>query len=119
MNDVFRKTLGGLCRAYHLRQLFFGSLFLALICVVTLHGSYKTMWPMLAYATICTLLYPYSRFVYESVVSYIVGENVFFVTAIVMLMTRCLTMSLCWVFSPFVAPIGLLYLYWHHTKLGR
>lgn len=119
MTDIFRKTFGGLDRAYHLRQLFFGSLFLALICFVALHGGHKTMWPMIAYAVICTLLYPYSRFVYEGVVGYIVGENVFFVNIVVMLMTKYLTMGLCWAFSPFIAPIGLLYLYWRHTKFGR
>ena len=74
------------------------------------------MYWLWAFAVICTLLYPYSRYVYESVVGFIMGENVFFTSAIFMMLIKYLTMSLCWVFAIFIAPIGLAYLYFHHTK---
>ncbi|WP_256857306.1 hypothetical protein [Xanthomonas axonopodis] len=63
-----------------------------------------------------TLLYPYSRFVYESIVGYIMGGNVFFVNAILMLFVKLMTMAICWSFAIFIAPIGLLYLYVHHSQ---
>ncbi|SUH09227.1 membrane protein [Salmonella enterica subsp. enterica] len=62
------------------------------------------------------LLYPYARFVYEQVVSFIMGENVFFINAIVMLMAKVITMCLCWIFSIFIAPVGLAYLYYYHSR---
>ncbi len=71
---------------------------------------------MLLFIAISTLLYPYSRFVYDSIIGFIMGENVFFVNAIKLLIIKFTTMTLCWVFSIFVAPIGLAYLYFHHSK---
>lgn len=63
-----------------------------------------------------TLLYPYARFVYESVVGFIMGGNVFFVNAFFMLFVKLMTMALCWAGAIFIAPIGLAYLYYHHSK---
>jgi hypothetical protein len=116
MKDVFHKTFGGLDRAYYLRHLFFGCLFFALVAFVALQAGGKTAYTMLPFALVCTLLYPYSRFVYEGVVGYIMGNNVFFINAGVMLFTKYMTMGLCWAFSVFIAPVGLAYLYWQHSK---
>ncbi|ABE53889.1 conserved hypothetical protein [Shewanella denitrificans OS217] len=63
-----------------------------------------------------TLLYPYSRFVYENVVGFILGRQVFFVNAIFMLVVKLFTMALCWCLAIFIAPIGLLYLYFRNSK---
>lgn len=65
---------------------------------------------------VSTLLYPYSRFVYESIAGFIMGKNVFFVNAIVMMMAKIFTMVMCWAAAIIIAPIGLLYLYIHHSK---
>jgi hypothetical protein len=34
--------------------------------------------PLIIFGLVSTLLYPYSRFVYEKVIGFIFGENVFF-----------------------------------------
>ncbi|MNG09819.1 hypothetical protein D3C84_932550 [compost metagenome] len=47
------------------------------------------------------------------------GDNLFFVNALVMLMVKLFTMFLCWAFAIFVAPVGLLYLYFHHRRAAR
>lgn len=44
------------------------------------------------------------------------GQNVFFINAIIMLVAKFITMVLCWLFAIFIAPIGLAYLYYYHTK---
>jgi hypothetical protein len=67
-------------------------------------------------AVVSTLLYPYARFVYESVVGFIMGENVFFVNALLMLGAKIITMFVCWFLAIFIAPLGLLYLYWYHSR---
>ena len=116
MHPIIQKTFGGLTKQYYFRQLFFGALFAAIIVFMTSRGNHPPMYWLWAFAVICTLLYPYSRYVYESVVGFIMGENVFFTSAIFMMLIKYLTMSLCWVFAIFIAPIGLAYLYFHHTK---
>jgi hypothetical protein len=118
MHPAFAKSFGGLSRAYYFRQLFFGSLFPLLVVVMSTAGSRPVNLPWSAYVVfaINTLLYPYSRFVYEGVVGFIVGGNLFVVNAFSMLFVKVLTMLLCWGMAIFIAPIGLLYLYIHHSR---
>ena len=65
---------------------------------------------------ISQILYPYARFVYHSVMGFIFGNNMFLVNALVMLALKFFMMLMCWGFAIFIAPIGLLYLYYHHSK---
>lgn len=122
MKTIVQKTLGGLTKTYYFRQLFFGSLFLVLFIWMSMlphpEGSDPRPGSMLIMIlfVINTLLYPYSRFVYERIVGFVLGDNVFFGPAIVMMGMKIITMFLCWGFAIFIAPIGLLYLYFHHTK---
>ena len=61
-------------------------------------------------------IYPYARFVYESIVGFILGDNVFFVNVILLMVVKFATMLLCYAFAIFIASIGLIYLYFYHTK---
>lgn len=119
MHPVIQKTLGGLSPQYYFRQFFFGLIVAAFIFFMSTQGGRPMPIGMLFFTVISTLLYPYSRFVYESCVGFIMGENIFFVNAIFMLISKFVTMAMCWAFSIFVAPIGLAYLYYHHSKAAR
>jgi hypothetical protein len=116
MNHIFAKTFGGLNRQYVIRQLFF-ALILGALSIMVLRGSTQGL-TMGALFTIVlnTVLYPYSRFVYESVVEFIMGNNVFYLSAVVMLISKLFTMIVCFLLAPFIAPLGLAYLYYHHSK---
>jgi hypothetical protein len=116
MHPTLYKTFGGLTPQYYLRQLFFGALLAAFILFMTTHGVHPIKIGVLFFIVINTLLYPYSRFIYESFISFIVGENMFFVNAIFMLITKLFTIAMCWALAIFIAPIGLAYLYFHHTR---
>lgn len=116
MKEIIKKTFGGLSAQYYIRQLFFGSLFAIMVIYMAVSGGKPIQFSMIALLAINTLLYPYSRFVYESVVGFIMGNNVFFVNAIFMIFVKIFTMLLCWSFAIFIAPIGLAYLYYHHSK---
>ena len=116
MHPVIQKTLGGLSKQYYFRQFIFGLVIAALIFFMSTQGGRSMPIGMLHFTIVSTLLYPYSRFVYESIVGFVMGENIFFVNAIFMLATKFFTMAMCWVFAIFVAPIGFAYLYYHHSK---
>lgn len=118
MHPVIGKTFGGLTRAYYFRQLFFGFIFFAFYLFMISQSKNPQGAPIGALIIFIanTLLYPYSRFVYEGIAGFIFGNNVFFVNAILMLIVKLVTMLLCWSLAIFIAPIGLLYLYYHHTK---
>ena len=115
------KTLGGLSKAYDTRQFLFGLIFFIFIVAISYNGYNHTgkisiLVTNSILGLICLLLYPYSRFVYEIIIEYILGDNVFFINAPLMLVTKLITMAICFIFSIFIAPIGLIYLYFYHSK---
>lgn len=76
------KTLGGLSKAYYTRQFLFGLIFFIFIVAISYNGYNHTgkisiLVTNAILGLICLLLYPYSRFVYESIIEYILGDNVF------------------------------------------
>ncbi len=116
MREFFKCTFGGLETPYLIRQYFFSLLIGALIVFMvtdqgrTLHGGTIILF------SVCAILYPYSRFVYESIIRFVMGNNVLYVNAILMMAFKALTMLLCWFFAVFIAPFGLIYLYFHQSK---
>jgi len=121
MNPIVQKTLGGLTKQYYFRQFFFGCLFLAFFVFISFSASNEASTAGIALSTwvwfvINTILYPYSRFVYETIVGFIMGENVLFGSIFLVMGVKLFTMLLCWFCAIFIAPIGLIYLYFHHTK---
>jgi hypothetical protein len=47
---------------------------------------------------------------------FIVGQNVFWVSTFLLIFMKLMTMALCWSCAIFIAPIGLAYLYYYHSK---
>lgn len=119
MHPVIQKTLGGLSRPYYFRQFVFGLLPAAFFFFMSSQNGHSVPSGMLVFIVLSTLLYPYSRFVYESIMGFIMGNNMFLVNAVFMLVAKFITMVMCWAFSIFIAPVGLAYLYYHHTKAEK
>ncbi|MEE4704666.1 hypothetical protein V2K55_03060 [Pseudomonas alliivorans] len=118
MTSFFAKTFGGLTPRYYVRQFIFGALITGLIlwAMSNTPKGLSANPSMIALLVVNTLLYPYSRFLYESVIGFIMGKNVFFVNAILMLTVKLMTMAMCWSMAIFIAPVGLAYLYWHNSR---
>jgi hypothetical protein len=116
MHPIILKTFGGLTSQYYFRQFFFGLGMAVTIYLVVGMGKHEVPIAMTIFMVLSTLLYPYSRFVYESVINFIVGDNMFFTSIPLMLLIKWITISMCWAFAIFIAPIGLAYLYYHHSK---
>lgn len=119
MRDFIAMTFGGLSLPYFLRQLFFGAGMSALIVFMVVQGDAQLRMDQLVLLMVNALLYPYSRFVYEQVIGFLMGDNVFFVNAVMMLVVKMFTMTLCWGFAIFIAPLGLAYLYFYHRRAQR
>ena len=121
MQQFLAKTFGGLSRPYYFRHFVFGLLFPIFIFWMLSHakpgsGGHAFPFALIAIAIFNTLLYPYARFVYEGVIGFVMGTNVLFVNVFVALWWKVVTMALCWCFAIFVAPIGLGYLYFRHSR---
>ena len=114
---IFEKTFGGLSREYYFREFIFGLIFVVLF-FYPYYTKEMTIPPIgvILTAILSQILYPYSRFVYHSITDFIFENNMFILNAFLMLILKFLMMMICWFFAIFIAPIGLLYLYYHHTK---
>ncbi|WP_060825641.1 hypothetical protein [Sulfurospirillum cavolei] len=116
MQDFINKTFKGLNTAYYVRHFIFG-IVIAIVFVSALSNGFKHFsFGFIFSAVLNTFLYPYARFVYESVVGYIFGNNVFFVNMILLLTLKIISMMICWTLAIFIAPLGLGYLYFYHSK---
>lgn len=119
MHPVIQKTLGGLSSKYYFRQMFFSFVIGAVVYSIFINNTHESQVGLWVLAVFNLLLYPYSRFVYESIVGFILGENVFFVNGMFLLTSKLVTMLMCWWLAVLIAPIGLVYLYIHHSKTER
>lgn len=116
MTNFLQKTFGGLAPSYYWRHFFFGALLTALMIYVSLNGNKPVQLGFYFYCVINTLLYPYARFVWESCVNFILGNTIFVANIWLMLLSKLFTIALCWCLALFIAPVGLIYLYFHHEK---
>jgi hypothetical protein len=119
MNSIIAKTFGGLSTQYYIRQLAFGLLLTVAMIYLLRHGGTESApvgYSVYFLFIFNALLYPYSRFVYERVVGYVMGDNVFFLNAFVMLAAKLITMLLCWSMAIFIAPLGLVGLYLYNSR---
>ena len=116
MNHIIKNTFGGMNTQLYVRHLLFGSLFAIFPLYVIFTSDQSIRIDQIAYFVVNTVLYSYSRFAYESLLDAILGKNVFFVNALLMLIVKFVTMLLCWGLAIFIAPIGLAYLYYLNTR---
>lgn len=107
----------GLTPQYYFRQLFFGALIFGLLLFMLMQGkSIDKLYGVLVFGMINTILYPYARFAYESIVEFFMGDNVFYVNSLFMLLVKFTTMFLCWNLAIFIAPLGLIFIYLYQRK---
>lgn len=118
MKTILAKTFGGLDKAYYFRQLFFGALLPAFIIFMTSQSPTAKPMPVSAmfYLGLNTLLYPYSKFVWDSVKDFLMGNTVITLALPLFFVVKLFTVVICWGLAIFIAPIGLVWLWWHHSK---
>lgn len=116
MNKALQNSFGGISSAYYFRQMFFGLLIAASAVFMVLLGPSGMPTGLVVVIALNVLLYPYARFVYEGVVGFVIGDNVFFVHPLLMLFVKLLTMGACFWFAIFLAPVGLLYFYIRNSR---
>ncbi|MGL4666485.1 MAG: hypothetical protein ACRCWR_00980 [Saezia sp.] len=115
MKNLFLKTFGGLSLSYYLRHFIFAAaIFGFYVFMLTRSGVIR--YDMLFIFAINTVLYPYSRFVYESVIGFLMGNVEFKIPIVIFAVAKIFSMVLCWALALFITPLGLIYLYLYHTK---
>lgn len=111
MHQVIARTFGGLPRAAYIRHLLLCLPMPSLMLIWSSGAPNGLPGAFVLFLIANTLLYPYARFAYETVVDYIVGSNAFSIPIFLALFFKAMTMGLCWALATLVAPLGLLFLY--------
>lgn len=115
MHPIIQKSLGGLGLNAYVRHFLFACVLFLFSASAWLTGGKIPLWGW-SFMLVSTFLYPYSRFVYEGIVDYIAGDNYFLVDGVAFMAAKIASMLMCWLLAVFIAPVGLLYLYVHHSR---
>ena len=70
----------------------------------------------LVFLTICSAFYPFAMYVYESIVNFFVGENLFILPLKFVIIWKVVRFVIIWLFSIPIGLIGLIYLYYKVNK---
>lgn len=101
----------GISRKYYFRQLFFAGIFTAIFLwwMITKSPKFSLWW--CPFYIITALIYPYSKFVYDTITDFLIGDNVIIYESGLFLIIKLVALTLCYGFAFLVAPIGLLMIY--------
>jgi hypothetical protein len=109
MQVVLVKAFRALSPQVYLRHFLFGLLFPLMLYFTAgpqhIHFGMKLVWAANVF------LYPFSRYAYEAVVDYIVGDTLWLWPGVFALLGKLVTMAACWGLALFMAPGAIAYLY--------
>jgi len=113
------RTFGALRPAYMIRAYVIGAIFFA--CMVWLrlqtpdaHGNTDKVM-LLIYLFVCTLLFPFAKLIWDELRNVALGSNFFVMNAVILVFLKLLVNMMLWFFAVFVAPLGVLYL-WYRSR---
>lgn len=115
INMLIAKTLGGLPPGVYIRHFLFSLMFPAFFLWVNHKGGHPPPHEDIAFF-ILSVLYPYARHAYETVLSYIVGNTMLMIPMWIFLPCKIFTMGICWGAAVMIAPVGLIILYLQNSK---
>ena len=75
-------------------------------------GLEASDYPTLVVLFVGSLLFPFTKLVWDELRDLALGENFVLINAVVMLIAKIFINFMLWFVSIFVAPLGLLYLWW-------
>ena len=99
---------------YLIRQYLFGLPYFVFF-VAFIMGS-RNVYPLgkvlfTVYFTISLVLYPFAMFVYDSIISFLLGEMVIISNVFIVMIWNIIKIFWIFLFSIFIAPFGIIFLY--------
>lgn len=113
--SFLNRTFGALDPKYLIRAYVLSAAFMALMVWMLTYSTPpsadKNPLPMLIYFSIGALVFPFSKLVWDEMKRVMMGGNVFYLNAILLLFCKLIINYLLWSFALFIAPIGMAYLW--------
>ncbi|MDR6623748.1 hypothetical protein [Caulobacter segnis] len=115
--NIISRMFGAVQPRFLARAYFLGALFFAMTVWIQLQASHDLVRsvPVFLLFAVSTLLFPFSKLVWNEARDFIVGDTVFFGNAIIVVFAKFLINAMLWSFAIFVAPLGMAYL-WFRTR---
>jgi len=116
----FSRTFGVLRPAWLFRAYVISVVFFTLVAWMQLQAATTAGWTgqrafLMGYFVLCLILFPFAKLAWEELRNLVLGNNILFLNAIVMLMLKLMVSAALWMFTPFIAPLMMLYL-WLSTR---
>ncbi|WP_449470169.1 hypothetical protein [Sphingobium chungangianum] len=109
------RTFGALDRSYLIRAYLIGLAIFAFYGYFISHGAKSAPISVWVFFTISTLLFPFAKFVWDEIMSLVLGRNMVFMNALVLLVLKLFVNVFLWAAAILIAPLGILYL-WIRTR---
>lgn len=115
--ETVRRIFAGMNGTYLVRAYVIGLLFLALMALGYFGSDADRAMParMIAVGLINTLLFPFSKLIWDELKSFLLGQTVVVGNVGVVFLGKLFINALLWALAVFVAPLGVAYL-WFRTR---
>lgn len=115
--QFLHRTFGAIDRQFLVRAYLIGVALMAFFVWIELkaEGNIAAAAPQILLAIASTILFPFAKLVWNEIRDFLLGSNVFFLNAILMVAGKVVVNLMLWFFAFFIAPVGLVYL-WYRTR---
>ncbi|MFB7881673.1 hypothetical protein [Brevundimonas diminuta] len=117
--NFIKRIFGSVQPRYLIRAYVLSAAFMALMVWMTLSaGGAQPLHDRaaaLAVFGVGALLFPFSKLVWDEIKRVMMGETVFFMNTLMLMVLKVLVNFFLWGFSIFIAPLGILYL-WFRSR---
>ena len=114
---MLARIFGAVRREYLVRAYVIGFVFYAFFIFMDYQAGWPEgfFWKRAFPGLFCVAVFPFSKLVYDEFKRFVLGDNVFILNALVMVIAKIIINFTLFLFAWFVAPIGVAYL-WYRSR---
>lgn len=109
IKDTVYKIFAGINTSYLIKTYFFAIILTFIAIAGSVDGDAPAF--MYIYIIICGLLFPFATVLWDDFMTTIMGGNIILLPLPVMLVWKLMKLLILFIFTPFIAPIGFIYVY--------
>lgn len=110
-----RRIFGSVDRAYLIRAYIISFAIFAFCAAIFSRDTHQTHPFEWVFFIVNTILFPFSKLVWDEIMALLLGRNMFFLPAIFLMLAKLMINIFLWGGAIFVAPLGILWL-WYRTR---
>ncbi len=113
--QILRRIFGSVDRAYLIRAYIISFAIFAFYAAIFSRGTQPMQPSAWVFLIVNTILFPFSKLVWDEAMSLLLGRNMFILPAIFLMLAKVIINVALWAGAILIAPIGILWL-WYRTR---